>query len=473
MRAGSGGWMGEDSRTGRFWILVIALGALVMGGAALVHRHLYADGAWFLTMILRDRTFTTFDAPRQFAHFVSEAPLYAALTWLDLKDMRVLSWIYGLTLYLAPVASLWFCWVLLGRRNRSWMVLPGFTWVALTLTTSIFIISESWLGVALFWPMYFLLYFRRHDLSTFEALFLVAGAFASIRVYEGFFIPASLLLLLAFRRVRFQWKQRFLMDGWAGGALACLSVALVMGLWWAIHPRDPGNRVSLLKGLGHLFTYPGAYLLMAAVPVILGPRRFRSRFGKALGALLVVATLAWAATAWSSSGFIAASKHADLRLLNNLLPFGLGLLPFLAARSRSFRPTFDQGRRWIFAGFTAGVLVWQVGATWVWTRFTGEFRQTLAGRTGFVTYQDANLARYGYDWGWTWPCMSVVLQGIARQPVRSVVLNPVPKAPAPVPGQPAPPPPRSWQPFDPTNPADLPKLDRYGVTYALPPAGTP
>ena len=442
----------EDSRKGLFWPLYFVAAALVMAACALMQRHLFLDGSAFLAEILEKRQFTTFDAPRLFAHYVLEAPLWVAVR-LGLKNLRILSWIYGLTLFLHPVLSLWACWRILKHRNASLMILPALTWAGLTLTTSFFIISESWLGVSLFWPVYFLLLFQKHRFSRGEGLLLVFAAFTSIRVYEGFFIPGSLLLLLALRRILWQGR-RSRLDGWSLTASVCLAASVACGIFWALHPRDLGNRVSLDKGFSDFFGYlPGPLFLAVALLLLLPrPRWFPSRIVTLAGCVLVAFAIHWGLMPWHSVSSLMPNRQHDLRLLNCLVPAALGLLPFLAAWMPRLRWTFHDQRKRLFVGFTFAVLLWQVGASLVWVGYTDTLSKVLATRSGFVAFEETGLWQYRFDQCWSLPTLSILVSGLQGRPVKAVVLNPSYA---------------TWQPFDPRVKATLPPLGAYGVTYQL------
>jgi hypothetical protein len=443
----------RGGRTGRFWPVLMAVSLAGMAVCALAHRHLYADGSYFLVMILPSRSFTAFDVSRQHAHYLLEAPLWVALNWLRITDVRILSWIFGLTLFLHPVASLWACWWILRRRNRALMILPALCWACLTLTTSFFIISESWVGVSLFWPIYFLLVFRRHALTDAEDVILVACSFAAVRVYEGFALPASLLLLLAVRRLLWQWRQKARLDGWTMASLACLIGAVVAETYWGLFPRDPNNRATGLQGLHQLFGYPQGILLLAAVVLFAGPRWRSRQLARWGGFALAGLALLWGLQPWRAASNVHANQHADVRLINNLLPILLALSPLAASRFRALRFTFDSSRKAAFAAFTAAVLVWQAGASWSWSRYLHHFSQVLASSQGYLETKPTGLPDFGFEWGWTNPSLSVVLGAMRREPLRAIVLNASDAG---------------WQPFDPRKPDQLPDLRQYGLTYNLP-----
>jgi hypothetical protein len=442
-----------DAAGNRYWPLMLSFAALGMLVCALVHRHLYADGCFYLIRVLENRAFTTFEPTRLFAQCIMEGPLLMAINWLHIADFRILSWIYGATLFLHPIASLWGCWRILKRRNRALMILPALCWACLSLCTSFFIISESWVGVSLFWPIYFLLLYNKQPLSRIEGLFLVAMCIASMRVYEGFFVSAGLLAFLAYRRVHRSLKLRK-PEFSAILALLCLGVAMAADLYWSLYPRDPGNRISLLKGILVFFKCAPAYSIVFAAAIFTRWNRPRSRTVIFCIAIFLLAAFAWSVVPWVSVLNINPNRHADIRFINNLLPAGLGILPFAATKIRSLRPTFGRYRRMAFAGFALATLLWQLAACVAWRKYLTDFSAILGSDRGFVELKDSNLSRSGFDWPWTMPCMSIVLSAMDGKPIRTLVLN-KPECP--------------WEPFDSRTPDKYPDLGRYGVRYEIKP----
>jgi hypothetical protein len=436
-----------------YWPLMLAISALGMLVCVLVHRHLYADGSYYLIKVLEKRDFAIFEPTRRFAQYIMEGPLWAAINWLHITNFRILSWVYGATLFLHPIVSLWGCWHILKKRNRALMILPALSWACLTLCTSFFIISESWVGVSLFWPIYFLLLYNRHKLRKMEGLFLVAMCAASIRVYEGFFISASLLAFLAYRRVHRSFKHREI-EITTILALVCLGFAIVYDLYWSIYPRDPGNQISLLKGIFVIFRCAPAYSIAFAVAIFTRWNHRKSRAVIYCIAIFLLAAFAWASVPWISVLNINPNRHADIRFINNLLPAGLGMLPFAATKIRFLRPTFGRFRRIAFAGFAFAVLMWQFASCVAWQKYIKDFSATLSSNRGCLELKDTCLSCCGFDWPWTMPCMSIVLSAIEGKPLETIVLNK---------------PDCGWEPFNPRTPSEYPDLSGYGVRYEIKP----
>ena len=172
----------------------------------------------------------------------------------------------------------------------------------------------------------------------------------------------------------------------------------------------------------------------------------------AAGCGLVAVALGWGLMPWHAVESVLPFRQHDLRIINCLVPLALGMVPFLAAWVPALRPTFHASRRRLFLGFTCAVLLWQVGASWVWVQFTRTFTEVLDTRSGLVPFEATDLGRFHFDQFWTVPSLSILLCGIERRPVKAMVLNPSFG---------------TWQPFDPKVKATLPPLGAYHVRYAL------
>jgi len=167
-----------------------------------------------------------------------------------------------------------------------------------------------------------------------------------------------------------------------------------------------------------------------------------------------LAACIWACVPWISVLNVNPNRHADIRFINNLLPFALGILPFAAIKIHSLRPAFGRFRRIAFAGFVFALLLWQFSSSMAWLKYTKDLSAIVNSDHGYVEIKDTRLSRYAFDWPWTMPCMSVAISAIEGKPLKSMVLN------------------RSrcaWEPFDSRNPGKFPELSRYGVRYEIRP----
>jgi hypothetical protein len=101
-------------------------------------------------------------------------------------------------------------------------------------------------------------------------------------------------------------------------------------------------------------------------------------------------------------------------------------------------------------------MTWQILATAQWWGYVEMFRAELSQHKGFIPYEHSPIARQpagiqvirNLVWAWTNPSMSIVLAPGGQV---STIFGASPGR---------------WQPFDPQNPRELPKLGKYGIDYS-------
>jgi hypothetical protein len=174
-----------------------------------------------------------------------------------------------------------------------------------------------------------------------------------------------------------------------------------------------------------------------------------------LGVMLVVAGI-WGFWPLLTPEELNPSSQYGARFLNVLVP--VALLP--AALIAAYRPDWLQRQRICLVRLSAIFLLaqslWQVGITWQWHDYLGTVRSLLASHAGAFRLRDTSLdgtmtghRAACFDWTWANPSLSIALAPQGK--VRSLLLSPVPPL---------------WEPFNPTNINNLPKLAHYGIDYS-------
>jgi hypothetical protein len=438
----------------------VLLAAIPAVFGVLAQRQLYADGAWWVILVLERHGFTVFDVPRQHAHYLIQLPMWILLNVFGSTDVHALSLALGLSLLGIPVLGLAASAWVLRRRPRAFAALPFLCFVALGFSTSLFLVSETWVAMALFWPVYFLLADRRRELTALEGALLVGAALVLVRVYEGFFLSSALLAWLSLRRLDLRMRRQLGWDGWALIALGLFAAGCVLDLYWTLSPRDAGNRASFLDRLRTFPDQESSKLLVASVLLLAGPKIGRGSLGAAVRALLLAALAAFgfsiAREVWLHPELLVASRHADVRFLNTVLPPALAVVPFLAARFRRFRPAVGAAQRMGLVALSAALCLWQLGVTRRWEAYLDRFRYQLASGSGLVPLERTGLSPYGFDFRWTSSSLSLVLGAQGPQPLRALVVDPLDGG---------------YRPFAPEK-GEWPDLSRYGlrVEIGIPPA---
>jgi hypothetical protein len=143
-----------------------------------------------------------------------------------------------------------------------------------------------------------------------------------------------------------------------------------------------------------------------------------------------------------------------------VLPAGLALamIGLFSRKPQRSAVVFD--RALIVVGILAfSQITWQILATAQWRGYIYVFRNELffSQTKGFVAYEYSPMARKpagnrvirNLVWGWTNPSMSIVLAPGGH--VSTIYGAP----------------PGRWQPFDPQNARELPRLTKYGIEYSV------
>ena len=322
-------------------------------------------------------------------------------------------------------------------------------WVVLTLATSLFVVTESALVAAVFWPLFAWLWFWEADLRPAEGWLLVLSSGLLVRTYEGAFPALLLLAALGGRRMVKRWvaEQKV---GWPTVlATLLLLVGTVVGVIATVNARDPGNRTQALLGLGLFLLRPPAALLALGVSYLWLPTgTLKGRVGLAL--TLVAAWLGL--RPWLLPHATDAGLHYTMRSLNVLLPPALALLATRRPSSGRAVSSTAPSERWVMAGLVLSSIAWHAGIDRAWHGYVTAYTEVLATHEGLVPLASTGLAERGFDWGWTNPSLSIALQAVHGRPVQSLVLNASSEG---------------YQPFRVEEPHSWPVIDGVSYTPAL------
>lgn len=422
-------------------------------------RHLYGDGAWFLIRSLAENGVISlgnqFYHSRFLAHLVTQWPVLA-LSRAGVHDLGALSLVYGIALYICKPSSLILCYRFL--KNKRLIIFPALALFAGTINSEVYIVTESHLSVALFWPLLFLIAYER-PLRAATRLWFIGLSIPTLLCYETNVVFCAVLFLACTWRL---WSRE---DGRADQSLMAL-----VGIWYLagvvfsvlaiLHPLDPVQR--------NAFVEHGAILLRLAPPGV---------FASLVTVTLLVAILlgggrsrlaCWLACgigAWSSATLVGSiwahpeQTDFDLQMFarSASLVVSIGaLLLWLLVSSVQERPPAAWRACIILVGTLATCqCMWSIMATSQWAKMVTLLRLELASRDGIVPYDTSLLARDTVG-GLTvrrlhavWPLlpMSIIFNGKPGISTLLVVDN------------------YPFRPFDARDGRDLPDLSRIGLRY--------
>lgn len=419
--------------------LIVLLGVLHI----VLVRGLYADGSYFLLKVLSTQTIWNNDTNRITAHIVYQLPVIAAI-WAGAENLKVLARIHTFALVLPMVllylGALW--------KVRANAVLFGAFVLIIVIAyqnLNFMAISESNLLYAAA-TLALALLVQDRDFSLCDSLLLIVCAIICVRAYEAaIFLGPLLSAACVARMIRSR----------SGGHVALGLSALLFAAGWGfavmsvLAPRHPENFHNAVGGVFRMNRQLWLSCVLAAAYagyVLVAARAVRVAMIAIFAAVLVA--LAFPAN-WALPPF-----HYHSRVAGGLalLAIGAVLIAFRFSRL-SERAAADRRRGHARLLVLAPLLALTVSAvpdivhSIGWKRFLNSFERVVNGNTDLIDFDAARtlLKKESlYGWGWTYPCMSLLLR---HGPQHAIILNPGDGT--------------SWQPFDPGIAGSLPDLHQY------------
>ena len=406
--------------------LVVAYLCIHVAWATLQQQALFADGAAVLLRVAASRGFSVLDWPRAVADVAIEWPVVLA-TRLGVHDLKTLSYLLGIGCQYLPIVALGLSWRLLPEARRPLILFPVLSLLFGWMATRFAPIIQGNMFAAWLWPALFVLLYGRLRTRRDVAV-VVAVALPLFALYETILMLGPLLAAVAAMRWRRHGRQP---HRWVWPAVgAWFLAAAAFALYFALYPRNPGNRANFLWGLetgsflvaadGSSVNWPLA-LALAGAPV-LGLAAWRPALARAtlpywLPPLALFAGFVALAPVISPSTF-RPYVQVMARTVASLLPVALAPLA-LWAGAVGWRPAATARRllTLVLLLIAAAQITWHMAATAQWAGFLSVYRATLAERSGLVAFEATPMAqpRIGIQvlqpltWGWTNPWVSVAL----------------------------------------------------------------
>ena len=174
----------------RYFVLTVL--ALIAATGVLSARGLYADGPFFLYQMLTHGGFYTFDAPRVFAQFVMQVPVYLAIE-AGLRDLNAIIRIHSFGFVGLPV-GIWFAALVVQfRTSMFWWLTLAFS--VTYLRSGFFAAGEYNLTYALV-ALSVALLFKKVS-TPLHSLWLMLSAFILIYSYESMSFLGLFLFVVA------------------------------------------------------------------------------------------------------------------------------------------------------------------------------------------------------------------------------------------------------------------------------------
>jgi hypothetical protein len=431
--------------------------------AVFVSRHLFGDASWFLLKMLSENHvahwytgYRDFYVGR-FGAFAVQEYLTLLFSRLGITNLATLSTIYGVTLFAFKPLSLVLCYHF--SKDKRAVVFPLLTLFAGSINSEAYIVSETHLFVALFWPALIIL-LSAESISGATLTILAALSaplilcYESMAVYGVVLCAACLYRPRTLRRSSGERVASWILFGWyfLGVVLAALSIA---------NPRDPANRSGFLRGMffvlryGDVAAWVSCIVLALVTIVLLGRIRSRAEIRRlvalsaALSSLIVLQIVAW-------PGQTNFGLHVMARSMNVLVP--LLVVPLylmwhfgrLSIDSAQFRAALL-----ITASLGIAQSTWNVLASSEWSNMLMRLRTEVRDNRGVIPLEKSAMFRRMIDGApirrlhGDWPLLPLSIF-LADAGNVSAMIDPGSEP---------------FRPFDPYVAGSLPALQRYGVRY--------
>ncbi|HEY1790151.1 MAG TPA: hypothetical protein VGJ73_18535 [Verrucomicrobiae bacterium] len=426
------------------WTLIAcAVFALFILLAIVTGRGLYADGSLYFLMVLKAGGFAPIIPCRDFATYVFQLPMAAALK-LGINHIPWLIPFFGVGCFYAwPVAML-LCYRLASRHF--WLVMLACA--AGYLNTAFMAVGEHIVAHAFFWPALFAILFVR-PLTPFAAGSLLLSGFILMRSYESYLFLGPLLTgLVVWRMVRDQerpWRQAVL-----AAAAACFVLAAYFA-WKSVAHANARNYNSFKQGLFEQLAAPVWTVKMSFWwGLFMGGMMFPP-IAKALKLpvawiLIVLFVLIWGAWPILAPAQLHPGLQYNCRFLDLLVPLALTPVAMLLAFKPNWLAAQTPDLRRLSAIMLVAQSLWHISATYQWQRTISSWKHLLAEKDGPI-FLPRDRCFNDPDYSWANPCVSLL---VGPERVRAMIMPDHSEL---------------WQPFDWLKPSTFPDLKRYGVDY--------
>jgi hypothetical protein len=429
-----------DEKT--FIYLVFTLCAVaVFPFAVAFHSHLYADGAYFFTVILEQGGIASIGhtPARMGHHILTQAPVMIAMR-CGITNIRLLSRLYGICLLYLPLAAFFLaCHLFLRAKMISQALLAAMLYCILTFFTATFIVSESHLASALFvLTLATIVTTDMRKKGPKTALLVLWLLTLSVYEFWVLFFPVCFVVLITRPRAIKSYQMCIILG------ILYLS-GTVLNTFSILFTALPDNRNAMFGiCLASVWRQILAAILLflAAISVTRNARFLRirrmngfQRSDKSAGTTIkahgdffivflisILSTIACAGIMFYRVG--TPWDAYNLRTLNLILPvlFGLSLVPGCGNPARRHCHSNKTAVYGLMAMLILTICLRLFHVAGFLEHKKRLFAVTQA-MSGYVTVQSA-VPYEIYGWFWTYPTMSVLLQAIEKRPVKTIIYDP-------------------------------------------------
>jgi len=428
-------------------------------------RHLYGDGSWFLLKMLSENHVAIWNGRGWHDFFVGrfgsfaymELPTLLAVR-LHVRNPQVLSLVFGATLFSFKPLSILLCYRF--ARDKRLVIFPVLTLFAITMNSEVYMVTETHLMTALFWPALFGLVGCKELRSWDLAAMVVISApllvcYEAMVIYGLFLCAACVYRYFAIAESRREKWLSGVFFVWYAAAVFLAGLAIVF-------PRDAANRDGFVRSLlfifrnDHIGARVSCIVLVLCGLIVLIPERYR----KAINALTAVAILCSLAIPLYIVRYPKATHFGTqilARTMNGSLPLVLACA-FVALYAGLLRVGILQLQRVFMIAAVLGMCQsgWSMIATTQWSNMLTVLRAELRTHRGSLPLEQTALYQWTVDGQpmrtltAEWPVISLSILFSDHRKVQTIIVPPA----------------QDFRPFDPYSESSLPNLQHFGFTYA-------
>ena len=434
-----------------------------IGYAIFTERHFFADGAHYFRLILESKFFYAEGFSRSHANYITQFIPVILIKIFSVRNVDFLSYAFGFGLYAPQLISMLICYLLVRKNNIYFMLFPIISLFGLSLNVTFQIVSESLVISYVFWPIFFYVVLKE-NFNWIDTLMIFVLASVFSRSYESASILGSILIVFLVLIMFERWHKTTMLTKivWFF-LLVIFLVSVLIALYFIIFPLNPENRGHFLFALPSILRhYPALlsviYILVISLCIFI-PNFTKSFFYKYVILFLGIFTVFVSLIPILIPDLTRPDLHHNARVfMTYMLPL-LSFVAYLVIRGIVIVPEFAWKKIIVLITFLViGQTTWQILATSQWNGFRHIFKEELMRYNGIVSFEDTILKEKNVGiqlirpmiWRWTNPTLSILWA--KNLDVNTIITIPSDAL-------------KQWQPFDPSNANDLPKLEEFGFSF--------
>jgi len=436
-----------------FWTAILVLFGLICYQVN-SHLYLYGDGSHFLLSILSGQEIFQPVESRYFANLLKQF-IPVLLIETGVTEIKSISLAFGFNQYLVPLSGLIISYLILPKADKAWIIFALASYLLNLHHNNLYISTESFAAVALFWPILFYILFCTTSWKKTHPVLI--GIILISTMHEAVFF----FLLVFIAALVIKGRGLISQNPWIFFFI-CLAVILSgsINYYWILHPQDDimvQHKEDFISGIIQLKTFLYVRLSLPLVGILIAQSffKFTKKLNIALAALVGLFIALIIEQSFKGDQMFYPILHWEHRGLIILTPalLGLALIIFLKFQYRSLKD-FSLPRYSIVL-VTLVFVLYQVRITSLWNDFTSDLMGEIDINQGIIEYGKTRIAADGvknqFAYAWSIPSL-----GLALHCLNSNEVNAMMRVSDSI-----------WQPWQPSNRGNWPDLSSYGIQYRL------